>query len=62
MYDMYRWDQPARSGERPAPAPASARRDDADGGPRRPDEAARAVQEALDRRDNGGATAASRDR
>ena len=49
MYDMYSWDQPAGAAderaERPAPAPQPAGDDG---------RAARAVQVALDRRDNGG--------
>ena len=51
MYDMYSWDQQAGAAderaERPAPAPAQQPPGD-DG------RAARAVQVALDRRDNGG--------
>ncbi len=62
MYDMYRWNAPAGSRDSAAP-PAPERRSEAGNGQvhRRPAEAARAVQEALDRRDNGGAAAASRE-
>ena len=44
MYDMYSWDKAAPADEHRDPPPA---RDD-------DDSAARAVQVALDRRDNGG--------
>ena len=62
MYDMYRWNQPAGAGDKATQVPAPARRSRA----ARPvagrqGEAARAVQEALDRRDNGGDSAARRD-
>jgi hypothetical protein len=58
VYDMYLWNQPAGGEDKAAPA---ARRDRPARTRARADEAARAVQEALDRRDNGGASAASRD-
>ncbi len=61
MYDMYRWNAPAGSRDGAAPAAPERRSRAGNGQARRPDEAARAVQEALDRRDNGGAPAASRD-
>jgi hypothetical protein len=44
VYDMYPWDRPVTSGRGPAAAA---------------DPATQAVQVALDRRDNGGAAAAS---
>ena len=60
MYDMYRWNAPAGSGDS-APAAPERRTRAGDGRARRgPAEAARAVQEALDRRDNGGASGAPR--
>ncbi|MBO0807943.1 MAG: hypothetical protein J2P32_06530 [Actinobacteria bacterium] len=52
MYDMYRWDQPAGSAD-------STGRSGRDG--ERDGQAAQAVQAALDRRDNGGDTAAPRE-
>jgi len=61
VYDMYRWNQPAGSRDKAAPAAPPARRDRPGRVQAGPDEGARAVQEALDRRDNGGAPAASRD-
>jgi hypothetical protein len=57
VYDMYRWDQQAGRSEQAAAAEPSRR-----GEVRGADEAVRAVQEALDRRDNGGRTAATPDR
>ena len=62
MYDMYRWNQPAGSLDTTAPAAPGRRSRTGNGPRRRPAEAAQAVQEALDRRDNGGAPAASGDR
>ncbi|MBO0775313.1 MAG: hypothetical protein J2P34_03285 [Actinobacteria bacterium] len=56
MYEMYRWD--ADEAARPAPAPPARQGRAGNGAAGRPDEAARAVQEALDRRDNGGDSAA----
>jgi len=68
VYDMYLWNAPG--GHRHAAPPASAGRSRSrtvsrvaqHGGaaarPQRPGEAARALQEALDRRDNGGGAAA----
>ncbi len=55
MYDMYSWDQPASPADeqadaRPADKPAPA----APATPSPHERAARAVQVALDRRDNGG--------
>jgi hypothetical protein len=52
VYDMYSWDQPASPADeqadaRPADKPAPA-------APAEHERAARAVQVALDRRDNGG--------
>jgi hypothetical protein len=59
---MYRWNQPAAPRDNAAPAQPGQRRGRAGRARAQlPDEAARAVQEALDRRDNGGATAAARD-
>jgi hypothetical protein len=62
---MYRWDQPAGARDNAAPVQPvrpGQRRSRAGRAPvHHPDEAARAVQEALDRRDNGGDTAAGRD-
>ena len=63
MYQMYPWDQPA---EQPGGTAQAARRQaltgagrpGADGGA--PEAAVRAVQVALDRRDNGGAPALRR--
>ena len=58
MYDMYYWDQPEPPARRPASRIPHPRRP-ADGTPYpRP---AQAVQVALDRRDNGGDSGASRD-
>ena len=53
MYDMYPWNQPVPDGPR-LPRPARARRP---AGPAVP----QALQEALDRRDNGGASPAADD-
>ncbi|MGP7999028.1 MAG: hypothetical protein ACLPKI_17175 [Streptosporangiaceae bacterium] len=63
MYDMYPWNQPgAHDGQRRrAPRPA-ARRPAATAGRRAPaGPAARALQVALDRRDNGAASPAADD-
>jgi hypothetical protein len=68
VYDMYRWDQavPAGGG-RPAPDGRHPRRQPSSrpNGAARPaghqDQAARAVQVALDRRDNGGEPAPAPD-
>ncbi len=54
MYDMYPWDS-ASQGDYP-PSPLRSRRDPAPGTPREASPA-RAVQVALDRRDNGGEAA-----
>ncbi len=54
MYDMYPWDS-ASQGDYP-PSPLRSRRDPAPGAPREASPA-RAVQVALDRRDNGGEAA-----
>lgn len=60
MYDMYRWDQAGGPGDGTA-APVPGRRSRTTRpGARRPAEAARAVQESLDRRDNGGDPAVPR--
>ncbi len=63
MYDMYRWDQATPAGgSRPAPdgqprprrQPSTSRPNGAARRAGHQDRAARAVQVALDRRDNGG--------
>lgn len=51
MYDMYPWDSRADSPRTRPPAP---RDGEADGAGQTDDPATRAVQVALDRRDNGG--------
>ena len=76
MYDMYRWDQatPARGGQaapegraapagrpRPGRKPSTGMPDGAARPAGSQDEAAQAVQVALDRRDNGGDPAQSAD-
>jgi hypothetical protein len=68
VYDMYRWDQTAPAGGGGAPDGRHPRRQPSTSRPNgaaRPaahqDRAARAVQVALDRRDNGGDPAPSPD-
>ncbi len=57
MYDMYPWNQPAD--DSPAARPRPARRAVRLSGTGRCADAAQALQVALDRRDNGGESAAA---